>query len=261
MILQETAGGLLLFRQTDHALLSGAFAALWGNEKLPVPARHEAVDVAAARHDDGWARWELAPVADGDGRPVDFIRIPVTEHTALYRDGIDLVEAEDAYAGLIVSLHGERLYTRPFVPGLDPRIEHLQGSDADLAHGYIAHERARQERLGIDDVRADAEEAWRLLQVWDRMSLFVCMQALGSGATVTMPPVRDATGEDVTIALDTPEPDVVTFDPYPFAEASARFEVEAFELGARSFTGTEAYRAAFRTAPRRLVRFRAEPLS
>lgn len=258
MILQETDGGLLAVRQTDHALLSGAFAAAWGNDRFPPPPRRDAVLVAAARHDDGWSRWELSPRTDDDGRPVDFIRIPVREHTALYRDGIDLVEAEDAFAGLVASLHGERLYTRPFVPGLDPRIDHLQGEDAALARAYVDHELDRQARLGVTEVRHEAEEAWRLLQVWDRLSLFVCMQRLGSGATQTMPPVRDATGEDVTVAIGTPRPGVLHLDPFPF-EGPAAFEVEVFVLDRTTWPDTATFRQAFRTAPRQLLRFQAIP--
>ena len=203
MIVQEIAGGLLLFRQTEHALLSGAFAEAWGNENIPEPPRRPSTLVAAARHDDGWAEWELAPKLGPNGEPVDFIHIPVNEHTELYRRGIDLVESEDPYAGLVASLHGERLYTRPFYPGMDPRIEHLEGRDLELATSYVDGERKRQERLRAEDADEDAEEDWRRLQVWDRLSLLVCMQALDKVFDQTLPPIASVDG-DVQIVARSP---------------------------------------------------------
>lgn len=246
MIVQERDGGLLLFRQTDHALLSGAFAAAWGNDRVPAPEPRDAILVAAARHDDGWAEWELAPRVDDDRKPVDFIHIPVAEHTELYRRGIDLAEAEDPYAGLVVSMHGERLYTRPFYPGMDPRIEHLAGADRELARGYVDHELERQRRL-VKESGADeraAEEAWRLLQVWDRLSLLVCMQPL-TRAKGKMPPVATAEGDVEIEAVGTGDAEL-ELDPYPFATDPATFRLEAIRTGDRRFESTPDFRRAFR---------------
>lgn len=258
MIVQRLGGRLRLIRQTDHALLSGVFAHAWGSEALAPPPRVEQTVAAAARHDDGWADWELAPTTDADGRPVDFIHVPRDEHVALYRRGIDLVCEEDPFAGLVVSLHGERLYTRPFVAGGDPLIERLEGADRTLSDGYVAEERDRQARLlaSLDDgAEADAEEAWRLVQVWDRLSLFVCMEPLDAGDSWTMPPVRGASGDDVEISAKAEDAGTVSLDPYPFAEASLQARVEAFEVASDPFADVGAFRRAFRTAPRRLLAF------
>lgn len=271
MIVQEREDGLWLFRQTDHALLSGAFAAAWGSDALPRPARPVPTVVAAARHDDGWAHWELAPRLREDGQPVDFIRIPVEQHVALYRRGIDLVQEEDPFAGLVASMHGERLYTRPFHPGLDPRLGHLEGRDRELAEDYVKHEHERQTLLAeavVDmaggpmssgDVAADAEEAWRLLQVWDRLSLFVCMNALGSGASQPLPAVRGADGEDIGIEVRTTSEDRIELDPYPFGEQPATFEIHVLRTYRRSWDDEVAYREAVRTARKETLAFQAHP--
>ncbi len=254
MIVQEIPDGLLLFRQTDHALLSGAFAVAWGSDTIPAPARRPSILVAAARHDDGWAEWELAPRLGAGGEPVDFIHIPVSEHVELYRRGIDLVESEDPYAGLVASLHGERLYTRPFYPGMDPRIQHLQGRDLELATAYVDGERKRQERLvGITGDDA-SEEGWRLLQVWDRLSLLVCMQALDKPFDQTLPPISGVDGDVQIVARGTGGGDVVC-DPYPFTTNPASFAIEAFRTQDRTWSNVAAYRLAFRTADRIVVTF------
>lgn len=265
MILQECEGGLLLFRQTDHALLSGLFADSWGNDVVPPLEHRDSTLVAAARHDDGWADWELAPTLREDGGPVDFIRIPLPEHVALYRRGIDLVEDEDAYAGLVASLHGERLYTRPFEPGMDPRIERLDGRNLELAQSYVLHERGRQVRLiqdiaeaddsDAEDVRAAAEEGWRLLQVWDRLSLLVCMQPLRQGTQRTLPPIAAADG-DVAIRASATNDGELLCDPYPFAKDSVEFKVEAYKTERRTWETQTEYRHDFRTAEPLVVTFR-----
>lgn len=258
MIVQEVPDGLLLFRQTDHALLSGAFAAAWGNETIPAPARRASTLVAAARHDDGWAEWELAPGLGRDGEPVDFIHIPVSEHVELYRRGIDLVEHEDPYAGLVASLHGERLYTRPFYPGMDPRIEHLQGRDLELATAYVDGERKRQQRLSMPGANEDAEEDWRRLQVWDRLSLLVCMQPLDKVFDQKLPPISLA-GGDVQIVARTTGDGEVMCDPFPFDTDPASFAIEAFRTQERTWESDAAYRLAFRTAERVIITFRCRP--
>lgn len=263
MIVQGSDGGLLLFRQTDHALLSGAYADAWA---WPFERRARTI-VAAARHDDGWADWELAPKVTNEGRPIDFIGVPVREHVVIYRRGIDLVEAEDPYAGCVVSLHGERLYTRPFHPGTQARMDYLTGDALDYAKRYVDYEVERQRRLAgevaasegasADALGAALEEAWRLMQVWDRLSLFVCMQPLGSGASATMPPLRGPGGEDVTIQVRSLRAGAIELEPYPFTEPGARFEIEAFEVEGERWENEESFRRAYRGARRRVVTFGA----
>jgi hypothetical protein len=255
LIVQDSDGGLLLVKQTDHALLSGAFAAAWGNDIVPAPRRRESTLIAAARHDDGWSEWELAPRIGDDGRPIDFIRVPIDEHVALYRRGIDLVEAEDPYAGLVVSLHGERLYTRPFYPGMQPRIANLTDERLRLAQAYVEHERQRQSRLtGADaDASSCAEEAWRLLQVWDRLSLLVCMEPVAK-ARGEMPPISIG-DEDVRIAATGTDAEELLLDPYPFGSEPASFGLAAIRTVASSWDDDRGFRIDYRTAAPTVISF------
>jgi hypothetical protein len=262
MIIQQRDGELLLFRQTDHALLSGEFAAAWGSDDIPAPARPQETQVAAARHDDGWAEWELAPKLRPDGDPVDFIRVPVSDHVPLYKRGIDLVEQENDYAGLLASLHGQRLYTRPFHPGMDPRIEHLNGPDLDLARAYVDGETERQERLIATlgpDVVPIADETWRLLQVWDRLSLLVCMNELKTGVEMKLPPIASENGCDVNLVARATDAGDVTIDPYPFATAPISFDISYIRTNRTKWDSEAEYREAYRTSPREVLRFSCSP--
>lgn len=268
MILRDVPDGLLVFRQTDHALLSSGFADAWGNEHVPGPPRRPESIAAAARHDDGWAAWELAPRVDGEGRPVDFLRLPVDEHVDLYRHGIGLVEEEDAFAGLVVSLHGERLYTRPFQPGGTPRIARLTDRALDLARDYVDGEEHRQERLiarlarahacGREDILTDAEHVWRLLQVWDRLSLMVCLRS-PDDLDVRLPTVPTRDG-DTTLEVRGSGFGDLLLAPYPFRTQPAHFTIEAAEVCGRRWPDDASFRRAYRTAPRRVLHLTARSL-
>jgi hypothetical protein len=258
MILQERHGQLLFFRQTDHALLSGAFATAWGNDEVSAPARREQTLVAASRHDDGWAEWELEPKLRDDGQPVDFIRVPVCDHVPLYKRGIDLVEHENPYAGLVASLHGQRLYTRPFHPGMDPRIEHLKGADLDLARAYVDGEHERQMRLTEElgsDVGTDAEEDWRRLQVWDRLSLLVCMNPITAAVDQTLPAIASNHG-DVRITARGTSDGVLTLDPYPFTDDGAEFDIVLTRTARTSWPDEASFRRDFRAGAHETLGFR-----
>src|SRR3712207_5465045 len=111
MIVQPRDGGLLLVRQTDHAALSGGLAEDWGDGVFARPGPRASVLLAAARHDDGWRRWEERPrVNPATRRPYGFTEMPVEEHFTFYRDGIAGVIRDDLYAGLLVSMHLSGLY-------------------------------------------------------------------------------------------------------------------------------------------------------
>ena len=60
MIVRDRGDGWQVVLQIDHEDLSGAFAGAWADQGT----RHGSLAIAAARHDDGWAVWERAPVVD-----------------------------------------------------------------------------------------------------------------------------------------------------------------------------------------------------
>lgn len=267
MIVRAQGGGALLIRQTDHAQLSGAFAEQWA---WPYAQRPSTV-VAAHRHDDGWYRFQLSPALDEQGEPIDFLHINVPDHVALYRYGIDLLEIEDPYAALIASMHGERLYTRPFTADGPARLEYLSGRDRELAEEYVAYEHQRQAMLAetaiqvaggplvTGDLVADAEESWRLLQVWDRLSLHVCVNGLGPDHSTHLPLITGPDGQDVAIRASGTADGALELDPYPFEDADYEFEFLTRELPDRKWPSEAAFRQAYRSARQKLVKFKTRP--
>ena len=65
MIVRKQAdGSLILIAQTNHAELSGQFAANWGNDVFARPRPFQSVVRAAIYHDAGWYRYEAQPTYD-----------------------------------------------------------------------------------------------------------------------------------------------------------------------------------------------------
>ena len=205
MIVRDRGDDWQVVLQIDHEDLSGALARAWA-EQGP---HHASLAIAAARHDDGWAVWERAPVVDkASGRPVNFLDVDITSHLAFYRACIAAVSEHDPYAGLLVSMHGagiyQQRYGRDLSLGLSRAAEAQELIDAFLAEQESAYER-RLAESGAND-----EERWRdyeLLQLYDRLSLYFCMRDAGVEAA-----------ELQGYAIEPLAPWRVRLAPYPFGE-------------------------------------------
>lgn len=249
MFVRERADTWQLVRQPDHADLSGAFAAAWGGDVAPLRHR-EALALAATRHDDGWAVFDRRPAWDAaNRRPTNFLDVPVLSHLAFYRACIQVVSEEDAYAGLMVSMHGAGIYngrygTQPSL-GLTFAAEQQPAVDAFVAEQEATHA-GRAAALGVGD-----GERWvdyKLLQVFDRLSLTLCLREWeGSDAeAVSIEPMPvDYDGTEAELRLEPLGPWRIRLDPYPFTESPSRFRLVRKVLPQAAYTGNEDFRLAY----------------
>ncbi|MFN8224277.1 MAG: DUF3891 family protein [Gaiellales bacterium] len=239
--------------QTEHGELAGKFASLWS----PRPEPFRSLHTVARRHDDGWFIWERGPSLNPEGQPANFLDVPVPIHLSFYKATIEALTAEDAYAGLILSMHGAGIYKQRYGLQSDLRMRFVDDA-ADDALAFVAEEEAshaeRRGALGISE-----EEAWRsyrFLQVWDRLSLYVCLRDLEAGESEHVPavPFGDELGE---LRLEPRGPWRVAVDPWPFAHPTIAVDVERRLLRKESWENDQAFREAFFAAPceRQGVRF------
>lgn len=259
MIVQPRDGQLLLIRQTDHAALSGVLAEHWGNDRFARPEPRASVVTAAIRHDEGWRAWEAAPRLDpATRRPCQFFQVPVPEHYAFYRLGLEAVLQDDLYAGLLVNMHLAGLYKKRY--GLDPDLS-LERYPPDLrpvVEGYIeqleAEQRQIRARLRHDSsYPADTVEdlgVWtnyKLLQVFDLCSLYLCMT-----------PPQERVVPHVPVNLDYPDQDMtlsplggttLKVSPYPFDIPSVHVSVPATVVPDREYADDEDLQRAMARAP------------
>ena len=203
MIVRDLGDAWQIVLQTDHADLSAAFARAWATPLAP------SLVLATERHDDGWAVWEQSPRFDEDGTPINFFDVDVRSHLAFYRAGIAAITEEDAYAGLLVSMHGAGIYRQRY--GLDTslgltRAAEVQG-DVDA---FVVEQEAK---FGGDPGERQADYA--LLQLFDRLSLYFFMREVAAGEAAEVQGYR----------LEPVGPWRVKLAPYPFGSSPAHFSL------------------------------------
>ncbi|MGN6872581.1 MAG: DUF3891 family protein [Solirubrobacteraceae bacterium] len=213
MIVCEVGDSWQIVMQTDHADLSGDFARRW-TERTP---RSESLEVAAERHDDGWAVWEQSPMCDvGSGKPLNFLDVGVPAHLAFYRAGIAAIGEQDPYAGLLVSMHGAGIYRGRY--GLQPELKLTFAGDVrEQVDAFVAEQEstfeARESELGVTE--SERIHDYGLLQMFDRLSLLFCMNDTLS------PPSTDLMGYRVQADGD----GAVRMSPFPFDGAEQQFSL------------------------------------
>ena len=233
MIVHEREAAWQIVLQTDHADLAGAFADRWADRG----PRHDSAIVAARRHDDGWAVWERSPLVDADGAPIGFLDVHVPAHLAFYRAGIAAITDEDAYAGLLVSMHGAGIYRQRY--GTDPALGLSRAAEVQsLVDGFVDEQESsweeRSAAVGVGDELRWAD--YHRLQWYDRFSLAFCRRNWDE---------PEPTAFEVGPYTFTPvAPWRARVDPFPFPGASQGFTLLRRLLPRRHWTQPE-FRRAF----------------
>jgi Protein of unknown function (DUF3891) len=236
MIVRDAGGDWQVVLQTDHAELAEEVARAWAHRG----PRHDSVVLAARRHDDGWATWERSPMVDGDGRPVTFLDVHVPAHLAFYRAGIAAITDEDAYAGLLVSMHGAGIYRQRY--GADPSLALTRAPEVqELVDAFVAEQEAtyleRTAQAGVEDELRLAD--YHRLQWFDRFSLAFCMRGW------------DEPGEPFDVGLFRFEPVGAwraRVSPWPFTEAEVECSLVRRLVPKREWRQAE-FREAFAALP------------
>ena len=226
MIVRKLEDAFLVIRQHDHGKISGEFARHWDAEIVPeAPTLH-----AIAEHDIGWRELDAEVRFNPDtNAPYSFMNYPLEPKLRAYGNGLDLVEAEEPYAGYLCSMHYSSF---------------IQGAEESPAVEFKNDENKRRIRLEehLPEKWLDnAEYNFRLLQLCDDLSLFVCLNEPGENAVPWYKNGFRFMGENIvpiwrdehTLSLN-PDPFSVQFDlaiPYRLIERSGRvIESDNFHL-------------------------------
>ncbi len=241
MLVRDAGSDWHIVLQTEHGELAGKFAREWA----PRPEPFASLLTVARRHDDGWFVWERGPGLDPEGRPANFLDVPVRLHLTFYRAAIAAVTEEDPYAGLILSMHGAGIYKRRYGLQSDLVMRFVDEASDD-AKAFI-DDQETSFPLRIGELGIDEEEAWRgyhLLQVWDRLSLYACLSDLDAGKTETIPAVP-LDGSTVELQLTPAGPGAVHVTPWPFAMPAFELTFERRALPKTHWPDDAAFRGAF----------------
>ena len=260
MIRRPFNDGWVVIRQMDHAQLSGALMARWGNEFFISPFPQAEVLFAITEHDNGWEEWERAPEIHPDtGYPLQFNELPFEAFRAIWRRGTARHRKSHPYASLLFALHAENLARRRLQkvvrPHEDPEGSRFLGEgwpDAETARlsEFIAEiEQLRAELFEAvlaqsqerrDQFEAEVSANFRLLQIGDRVSLELCY-GLCERFTVDQVPAQGP-GPDPTVRFRPVRENTVEVSPYPFSQAAVEVEVLGRVLRQQVFSSSNELR-------------------
>ncbi|WP_100406960.1 DUF3891 family protein [Bacillus solitudinis] len=171
MIIVDSKEYIKMTTQHDHAIFAGEMAKYFSENLFMEEQYKESVLIAIREHDRAWIGLDDIPIwNDQKNVPFSFMDYPLYPKIVMYTKGINEVEKINKYAALICSIH----YTS---------FGHLRDSKHQACINYIQHERKRQKRL-MDDLHYPNEEIiqrhFKLLQLCDELSLYVCLNEEGS---------------------------------------------------------------------------------
>lgn len=258
IVRKEANGETLIIGQTDHSRLAGQFAAHWGNERFAPLEPFESVARAAAFHDFGYLRYETNPAFNAETGETPNFRDVLTDAKRLeeYQWCFDWFMGPDPYASQLVNMHRTGLWRGRYDAMVHP--EHKIRPQKPEVDAFVARNEAqRAEQLaqhGWDPQQLRVN--YRLLQVWDLLSLYFSCQAPYEDYIEPVPTsYRDADGEGVRITLTPREANQVIVDPYPFDVPSLRVQLAGRRLAQSRFADEAAFKKAYFQAPIELQEF------
>ena len=247
----------IVISQTAHSWLAGQFALHWGNDNFRIPALAEEVRLAAANHDNGWFDWEELPLIGPDGRPLDFTEMPIETHLTLWQRGLATLVEQSYYAAFLVSQHARFL--------VESRLRNNPGTEAEAAKlTTFSQNQSQWEAAILEKLRQVAyyqegcqfhilEANLRLLQIFDWLSLLLCMKELSESTIVDVP--GQSSNHRLEIRLRPLGSGSFTIDPWPFAMEKFELIVQARELPTAMFEDDQGFQAAWKSADVKSITF------
>ncbi len=265
----------LLALQIEHSRVAGCLAAHWGNAEFAEPTPYTSVVLAAQEHDNGWWEWETKPTLNNQGHPLDYITDGSLKYLGkfrldFYKNGVARVIERDAYAGLIVLMHGIGLQNSGY--GLLTFIP--DRSKEPLVAEYISHQEEVRGKL-LDVLRrseefrdfSSDEQIWinyKRMQAFDSLAQFICNRyplnsqdrQNGPSTTLSGIPVPVGPGKnDVTLNVDVLDETRAVIHPYPFDNDPLEVSFPALLVPIRQYESQEDFLRVYYKAERISVRY------
>jgi hypothetical protein len=238
MIVRREDGRIRLIMQTDHARLSGAMAAHWGNDGFMRPVAPERTAQAIGLHDDGWLAWEADPrVNRQTDRPFHFLEMSLDDILQIWYLGPKKAGEADPYRGILLSRHGSYLLGRAAERTEDPAqkarlLQYLR--DQETLRERLAERLERTEPDQSAALLAGVDHAYRLLRICDDLSLRFCTGPLQDGTVEEAP---GANLDDLRTLHATPSDErTLCLSPWPFDNPELLLPIPCYDLPDRRYT-------------------------
>ena len=263
MLRLETETGWWLVTHPDHAHLSGAFAARWGNDLFSKPEPWEHVLRGISRHDDGWAARDAAPQITWQGKPsafsTEFVgkysgfeEIDLPDFLAVRDRAVREIAAEDPYAALLISMHTYSLLhdhadRSTILPAQLPLFDRFLEGQKALQDAWRKQIESNPNLRPEHKNESTILDHFRLLQANDYLSLLTCVDYQKPANLLHALPTRD--GKHVPIQVRSIASRHFVLDPYPLDEPSVSFQFPARHVPAKLFPSAKEFQDAFAAAP------------
>jgi len=225
MIVRPAKNGLQLITQPDHAQLAARIVE--HAVALNAHPRREAILLAVAEHDNGWAEEDAAPIVNPTtGHPADFVNVPEAVRHRVWPRAVRRL-APHPWTAALVAEHAVVVYDRFRVEdGWTSFFSAMEGARDQMV---------RASGLTSSELVSD----YVFVRVGDLISLLFCMavsqpQHIGDWSV-------HITGDRVVVSPDL------------FGGQSIPIEIRAREIPNRTFESDEDLRAAVRAAPEVMV--------
>ena len=283
MVVAEGPNEYILYTQNDHGDLAGQFAAHWGNENFAPLKPRESMVLVAEAHDNGWWHWDIRPSVDERGVPITFRKTPREKLFEFINKGIDNLLEKDLYAGLIASIHHaglpqHRYGTLPSVPRRQDEHTLKFIQEREPFNKSLMEEIGKMEQYAGVNTPDFIWFNYRMMQVFDRLSLFFCCNYdLESARTsesyseedkdygrafygsVIKPTPVCFGAEDGELRLRAASKTKLVVDPYPFDEAPVRVRVRGRVVPRKEYKSQEEFREVYSRRPRETFDYTLAP--
>ncbi|SET13628.1 Protein of unknown function [Salinibacillus kushneri] len=171
MIVVSNGEELRLIDQHEHGKISGEIAKQMKNDLFLSSKRRPDVEYAISYHDYAWYELDQNPKwNDKTDKPYTFVDYPMQDKLASYERGIDFVQKNSEYAGLLCSLHYSSFFSSD---STNPAIRSFISREMDRRKQIKSRNRDDQNEKMLDF-------HFKWLQFCDDLSLYLCMNEPGA---------------------------------------------------------------------------------
>jgi hypothetical protein len=258
IVREEPDGSLIMIGQTDHAKVSGQFAAHWGNDRFERPRPFASVVRAAAYHDSGWYGYETSPTLMEDtGKTRNFMQVPWGPvQRRGFQWAIDWMTEIDTYSGLLLSRHRTGLQRGRYGVMKHPTFYNTVNIPDDNIDFLAGNEKKQEELLANYDANEFATN-YALFQTWDLLSLELCNKDVVNNYIEPVPTAYDnSASAPVKLAFVSLEARTVEVSPYPFNMRPLNIHLVRRRLPISKFSDQESFQQMYFQAPIETVSFK-----
>ncbi len=263
MIRREEPEATWLISQGAHATIAGQIAAHWVGQGGMVVSPREELLLAANFHDAGWVEADQRPRITGGGLPRNFTEMDLDQHFEIWQASIDRVFAHNRYAALLTSMHCTALYDMRlrFLDDPEPDRERIRAfiSTWGTWQSELVAKLHDHPRYGAEVQTDQLATNVRLLQVWDYLSLMLCMSAVHEQVLDDVPLRNDCYRGDLRLTAGGAR--VMLLDPFPLDQPLTLWaDARTLPVGT-TFGDDEALRDHFNRTPYKPLMFEIGPIT